>query len=180
MKIIDLRSDVKTLPTEEMIEAIRNAELGDEQAGEDPTVNKLQTLAANKLGMESALLVTSGTQGNLISLLAQTRPGEEAILGMTCHIYNTEGGGLSRIAGLIPRPLPENYGALKPEDVERAIVKRTPHTAGTSIVCIENTHNAAGGTVISPIQVDAIAEVAHRNGLKLHCDGPASLIQRSL
>jgi threonine aldolase len=171
LKIIDLRSDVKTLPTEEMIEAIRKAELGDEQAGEDPTVNKLQTLAANKLGMESALLVTSGTQGNLISLLAQTKPGEEVILGMTCHIYNNEAGGLSRIAGLIPRPLPENYGALEPHDVELTIAKRTTHTAGTSIVCIENTNNAAGGTVISPSQVDAIAEVVHRNSLKLHCDG---------
>lgn len=138
---IDLRSDTKTLPTEEMLEAIKNAKLGDEQAEEDPTVNKLQNLSANKLGMESAILVTSGTQGNLISLLSQTKPGDEVILGMTCHTYNHEAGGLTRIAGLIPRPLPETYGALNPEDIEKIIKKKTAHTAGTSIVCIENTHN---------------------------------------
>lgn len=170
-KVIDLRSDTKTLPTKEMIEATKLAELGDEQAGEDPTVNKLQDLSAKKLGMESALLVTSGTQGNLISLLTQTKPGDEVILGMTCHTYNSEAGGLSRIAGLIPRPLPETYGALDPKDVERAIRRKSTHTARTSIVCIENTHNAAGGTVITPPQIDAIAEVAHSHGLKLHCDG---------
>ena len=168
---IDLRSDTKTLPTEEMLEAIKNAKLGDEQAEEDPTVNKLQNLSANKLGMESALLVTSGTQGNLISLLSQTKPGDEVILGMTCHTYNQEAGGLTRIAGLIPRPLTEIYGALNPEDIEKIIKKKTAHTAGTSIVCIENTHNGAGGTIITPSQIDAIAEVTHRHGLKLHCDG---------
>jgi threonine aldolase len=170
-RIVDLRSDTKTLPTEEMLEAIRRGELGDEQAGEDPTVNRLEELAARKLGMEKALLVTSGTQGNLVSLLSQTRPGDEVILGATCHIYNWESGGLSRIAGLIPRPLQETYGALSPEDVERAIRRRTTHTSGTTLVCIENTHNAAGGTVITPEQIDAVAEVAHRYGLKLHCDG---------
>jgi threonine aldolase len=171
MRIIDLRSDTKTLPTEEMLDAIKHAKFGDEQAGEDPTVNKLQDLAAKKLGKESALLVTSGTQGNLVSLLSQTKPGDEVILGMTCHTYNHEAGGLTRIAGLIPRPLTEIYGALNPEDIEKVIMKKTEHTAGTSIVCIENTHNTAGGTIVTPSQIDAIAEVTHRHGLKLHCDG---------
>ncbi len=171
VRIIDLRSDTKTLPTEEMLRAIKHAQFGDEQAGEDPTVNKLQDLAAKKLGMEGALLVTSGTQGNLISLLSQTKPGDEVILGMTCHIYNHEAGGLTRIAGLMPRPLPEIYGALNPEDIEKVVMRKTANTAETSIVCIENTHNAAGGTIITPSQIDAIAEITHKHGLKLHCDG---------
>ena len=169
--MIDLRSDTKTLPTGEMIEAIRNATLGDEQVGEDPTVNKLQDLASKKLGMKSALLLLSGTQGNLVSLLVQTSPGDEVILGMTSHIYNAESGGLARIAGLIPRPLQETFGVLSNDDVERAIKKKSTHTAKTSIVCIENTHNAAGGTIITPSQIDALAEITHHHGLKLHCDG---------
>lgn len=170
-RLIDLRSDTKTLPTEEMLEAIKLAKLGDEQLGEDPTVNELQDLAAQKLGMEKSLLVTSGTQGNLISLLSQTKPGQEVILGKTCHIYNIEAGGLTRIAGLIPRPLLEIYGAMDPEDVEEAIKQKTTHIAETAIVCIEDTHNAAGGTIITPTQIKALADVAHRYGLKLHCDG---------
>ena len=90
---------------------------------------------------------------------------------MTCHIYNWEAVGLSRFAGLVPRPLPETYGALNPEDVKRAIKRKTRYSARTSIVCIENTHNEAGGTIITPDQVDALAEVAHSYDLKLHCDG---------
>jgi threonine aldolase len=171
LDIIDLRSDTKTLPTPEMIEAIRAAKLGDDQAGEDPSVNKLQDMSADRLGMQSALLVLSGTMGNLISLLSQAQPGDEVILGATSHIYNNEAGGLSRLAGLVPRPLPERYGALNPEEVELSIKTRTAHTAKTSMVCIENSHNAAGGTVITPSQIDALAEVVHKYDLKLHCDG---------
>jgi threonine aldolase len=171
LDIIDLRSDTKTLPTPEMLEAIQAAKLGDDQAGEDPSANKLQDMSADRLGMQSALLVLSGTMGNLISLLSQAQPGDEVILGATSHIYNNEAGGLSRLAGLIPRPLPEHYGALNPEEVERSIKTRTAHTAKTSMVCIENSHNAAGGTVITPSQIDALAEVVHKYGLKLHCDG---------
>lgn len=171
MKKIDLRSDTKTLPTEEMIEAIVQAKLGDEQVGEDPTVNRFQDLAAKRLGMEKALLVTSGTQGNLVSLLAQTKPGEEVILGLTCHIYNWEAGGLSGLAGLIPRPLTETYGLLRPEDIEKSIRRKTMYSGKTSIICIENTHNAAGGTIVPPQNIDEIAEIAKKNNLKLHCDG---------
>jgi threonine aldolase len=154
-----------------MLEAMQAASLGDDQAGEDPTVNRLQDISADRLGMQSALLVLSGTMGNLISLLSQAQPGDEVILGTTSHIFNNEAGGLSRFAGVIPRPLSEHYGALNPEEVERTIKKKTTHTAKTSIVCIENSHNAAGGTVITPSQIDALAEVVHKHDLKLHCDG---------
>jgi threonine aldolase len=154
-----------------MLEAMQAASLGDDQAGEDPTVNRLQDISADRLGMQSALLVLSGTMGNLISLLSQAQPGDEVILGTTSHIFNNEAGGLSRFAGVIPRPLSERYGALNPEEVERTIKKKTTHTAKTSIVCIENSHNAAGGTVITPSQIDALAEVVHKHDLKLHCDG---------
>ena len=171
MNTIDLRSDTKTLPTPEMLEAMQAASLGDDQAGEDPTVNRLQDISADRLGMQSALLVLSGTMGNLISLLSQAQPGDEVILGTTSHIFNNEAGGISRFAGVIPRPLSERYGALNPEEVERTIKKKTTHTAKTSIVCIENSHNAAGGTVITPSQIDALAEVVHKHDLKLHCDG---------
>mgnify|MGYP000147271223 CR=1 FL=1 len=123
-RVVDLRSDTVTLPTQEMLEAIRNAELGDDNYREDPTVNRLEELAAEKMGKEAALLVTSGTQGNLVSLLSHTKRGDAVILEERSHIYTLETGGLSAIAGLVPRPLKGSLGALDPEDVRRAIRPR--------------------------------------------------------
>jgi threonine aldolase len=120
-EIIDLRSDTVTLPTEEMLDAIRHAELGDDVFGEDPTVNRLEKLAAERMGKEAALLVTSGTQANLISLMSNTKRGELVILEAEAHIYWYEVGGISLIAGLLPWPVKSRFGALDPEDVEAAI-----------------------------------------------------------
>ena len=171
MRVVDLRSDTVTLPTEEMLEAIRHARLGDDVYGEDPTVNELQELAASRMGKDAALLVTSGTQGNLVSLMSHARRGEEVILEAECHIYYYEVGGISALAGLIPRPIRGHLGVLDPRDVEAAIRPKDIHQPRTSLVCMENTHNRAGGTVWTPEQMRAVYEVAKEHGLSVHLDG---------
>jgi len=170
-EVIDLRSDTVTLPTEEMLEAIRHAELGDDVFGEDPTVNRLEEMAAAKMGKEAALLVTSGTQANLVSLMSNTRRGELVILEAEAHMYWYEVGGISAIAGLLPWPLKSPLGALDPRDVEAAIRPRNIHFPEPALICVENTHNRHGGTVITPNQIKAISDVAKAHGLKLYMDG---------
>jgi len=171
MKIVDLRSDTVTLPTEEMLEAIKNAELGDDVFREDPTVNNLEEMAAQKMGKESALLVTSGTQANLASILSHTKRGDEVILEADSHTYNFEVGGLSAIGGLLAKPIRGKMGILDPIDVERAISPKDIHHPETTLVCMENTHNLAGGTVVSPSQIEAVWKVAEKHGLAVHMDG---------
>ncbi|MEM3692461.1 MAG: GntG family PLP-dependent aldolase [Candidatus Bathyarchaeia archaeon] len=169
--MVDLRSDTVTLPTEEMLEAIHHAKLGDDNFGEDPTVNALEELAAKKLGKEAALLVTSGTQGNLVSLMVHARRGDEVILEADAHIYHFEVGGLSSIAGLMPRLVPGRLGILDPRDVEEAIRPPDIHQPRTSLICIENTHNLAGGTCWPPESIKAIGDLAKDHGLAVHMDG---------
>ncbi len=169
--MIDLRSDVKTLPTDLMRRAIFEAELGDDVAGEDPTVNALETRAAELMGKEAALLVTSGTQGNLVSLLAHTHPGQKIILEQDAHMFHYECGGLARVAGLMAHPLPGHYGALGPDDVAEAIWAPSLHSPATGVVALENTHNRAGGTCLSVEQTAAVCEVAHRHDAPVHIDG---------
>jgi len=168
---IDLRSDTVTLPTEEMLEAIRHAELGDDVFGEDPTVNRLEELAAKKMGKEAALLVTSGTQANLVSLMSNTKRGELVLLEAESHIYWYEVGGLSAIAGLLPWPIRSNLGVLDSEDVEFAIRPKNIHFPEPTLICFENTHNRHGGTIVKPEQIEAVSEVARAHGLKLYMDG---------
>ena len=169
--VIDLRSDTVTLPSDEMRKAIAEAELGDDVFGEDPTVNELERKTAELLGKEAALLVTSGTQGNLVCLLAQTRPGEEVIIDSEAHIYFYEQGGLSRVAGLIPRLISTDYGAITPSQLKAIIRPVDSHFAPTSLVCLENTHNRHGGAVLSQGEMDDLAETAHHLGLRIHLDG---------
>ncbi len=171
MRIVDLRSDTVTLPTEEMREAIKNAELGDDVFHEDPTVNRLEEMAAQKMGKKSALLVTSGTQANLVAILSHTKRGDEAILEADSHTYNFEVGGLSAVGGLLAKPLRGKMGVLDPRDVEQAVSPKDVHRPETTLVCLENTHNLAGGTVVSPTQIEAIWKVAEKHGLKVHMDG---------
>jgi len=171
LKIVDLRSDTVTLPTDEMLEAIRNARLGDDVYGEDPTVNELEELTARRMGKEAALLVTSGTQANLVSVMAQTKRGDEAILEADAHIYHHEVGGISALAGVIPRLVQGHLGALNPEDVEQAIRPKDIHQPETTLVCIEDTHNWAGGTIITPEQIESLSELTASKGLKLYMDG---------
>ncbi len=168
--VIDLRSDTKTLPSDLMRKAMAEAEVGDDVAGEDPTVNELEARAAEILGKEAALFVTSGTQGNLVSLLAHTQPGQKIILEQDAHIFHYERGGLARIAGLLAHPLP-GHGAMDPADVEAAIWPQEVHRAPTGLIELENTHNRAGGSCLSVEQTEAICEVARRHRVPVHIDG---------
>jgi len=170
-EIIDLRSDTVTLPTEEMMEAIKQAKLGDDVFGEDPTVNRLEEIAAKKMGKQASLLVTSGTQANLISLMANTNYGDQVILEAESHIYWYEVGGVSSIAGLFPKTIKSKKGALNPEDIQAAITPKDIHFPKTSLICIENTHNRHGGTIITPQQILSISKIAKSYNLKLFMDG---------
>jgi len=170
-EIIDLRSDTVTLPTGDMREAIRNAQLGDDVYREDPTVNKLEEIAAKKMGKEAALLVTSGTQANLVSLMNNTKRGNLVFLEAESHIYWYEGGGISGVAGLLPWLIKGHWGAIAPEDIEAALRPKNIHFPEPALICIENTHNRYGGTIVTPSQMQAISEVAKNHGLKFYMDG---------
>ncbi|MCW3986287.1 MAG: aminotransferase class I/II-fold pyridoxal phosphate-dependent enzyme, partial [Candidatus Bathyarchaeota archaeon] len=171
MEFIDLRSDTVTLPTDEMLEAIKAAELGDDVFREDSTVNKLEIMAAKKMGKEAALLVASGTQANLVSLLGNTKRGNLVILEAESHIYWYEVGGLSAIAGLLPWPVRGDLGILDPKDIEAAMRPKNIHFPEMALICIENTHNRYGGTITTPDQIKAVSKVAKAFGLKLYMDG---------
>lgn len=170
-EIIDFRSDTITLPTKEMIEAIKEAELGDDVFGEDPTVNRLEQLAAEIMDKEAALLVSSGTQANLIALMNNSTPGRLVILEAQSHIYWYEVGGISMIAGLFPWLVKSEFGVIDPKDIENAIRPKNIHFPEPAIICIENTHNRHGGTIINPDQIKGISEVAKANNLKFYMDG---------
>jgi len=175
MKTIDLRSDTVTQPTDEMIEAIVQAHkagrFGDDVIGEDQVIHELQEKAAKILGKEAALLVTSGTQGNVISLLAQASRGDEIVIEEKSHTYLYESGAMSSLGGLFPKPVKSARGYILPETLEEAINHDDSHLAKTAMVVIENTHNYAGGTVITTDQIKALTSVARKHGLKIHCDG---------
>src|SRR6266487_3401991 len=173
MRTIDLRSDTVTLPTPAMRRAIAEAPLGDDVYGEDPTINRLEALAAERVGKAAAMLVTSGTMGNLCAILAHCGRGQEAIVGDESHIYHYEGGGASVLGGvafhLAPTdmtgelPLPALGDAVRdPEDSHEAI---------TRLICLENTHNRCGGVVLSTEYMQAVHHFAHERGLLVHLDG---------
>ncbi len=170
--LIDLRSDTKTAPDPEMRLAMAEAEVGDDVAREDPTVNRLEEMAARRLGMEAALFVVSGTMGNLAAIKTHTQPGQEIVLESWAHIYRYEAGGLSGICGLLPRPVAGVHGRMDPADVEAAISDGANiHQGRTGLLELENTHNVAGGTVLTVEQTRALCEVAHARGIPVHLDG---------
>jgi threonine aldolase len=175
MKTIDLRSDTITQPTDEMIEAIvsahKSGRYGDDVIGDDEVVIELQEKAAKILGKKAALLVSSGTQGNLISLLAQTKRGDEVVVEEHTHMYVFEAGAMASLGGLYPKPVAGQRGYILPETLESVISPDDVHYAKTSFVAIENTHTFSGGAIIRPDQVKALASMAHDHGLKIHCDG---------
>lgn len=172
MDLIDLRSDTVTRPTPEMREAMAGAEVGDDVYGDDPTVNRLQELAAELVGKETALFVPSGTMGNLAALLAHCQRGDEVIIGNKNHSFLYEAGGLSALGGIHSRQIPnEPDGSLLPAEVEAAIRPDDPHDPISRLVCLENTHNRCGGTFQSPDYTRRIAELAHSHGLMIHLDG---------
>ncbi len=171
MKIIDLRSDTVTLPTPEMMEAISQAELGDDVTRDDPTVNRLQELAAKMFGTEAALLATSGTQGNLVAVMSHCRPGDEIIMESEAHLYFYEVGGISAVAGAIPRLIKGDHGTFTGQQVRETARGNDLHFPPSTLLEIENTHNRAGGTCWTPAQVAEVAEAAHELGMKVHIDG---------
>jgi len=172
MEFIDLRSDTVTKPTPEMLEAMAHAEVGDDVFGDDPTVNRLQELAADLMGKEAGLFVPSGTMGNLAALLAHCQRGDEVILGNKNHSFLFEAGGLSALGGIHSCQLPNQPdGSLLLADVEAAVRPDDPHNPITRLVCLENTHNRCGGTVQTPEYTSQLGELAHARGLKVHLDG---------
>jgi threonine aldolase len=172
MKVIDLRSDTVTHPTPQMRQAMFEAEVGDDVFGEDPTVNMLETLAAEKMGKEAALFTTSGTQSNLIAVLTHTKHGDEIILGDEAHILWYEAGGAAAFGGVTMRTLPNDSGGrLNPADIERAIRDRNIHYPETTLLCLENTHNRCGGAVLTTEYTNEVCSIAHTRGVKVYLDG---------
>ena len=172
MKPIDLRSDTFTQPTSAMREAMANAEVGDDVFEEDPTLKKLEMLAAKKTGKESALFVPSGTMGNLISVLSHCQRGDEVLLGDRSHIFLHEVGGISALGGVHPRTLPNNQdGTLPLLLLEQSIRHEDIHSPSTRLICLENTHNFCQGSPISPEYMDSLGDLAEKYGLKVHLDG---------
>ena len=169
--IVDLRSDTLTLPTPAMREAMARAEVGDDVWEEDPTVRRLEELAARRTGKDAALFVSSGTQGNLVSVLTQTRPGQEVILDADCHIFNYEVAGAAMFGGVQTLPVKTARGFLAPEQVREQIRPSNVHIPMTGLVCLENTHNRHGGTCCTPEEISAVAAVAHAGGVPVHLDG---------
>jgi len=171
MEVINLRSDTQTLPTPEMLSAMTSAPLGDDTFDEDPTVQKLERMAAERMGKEKALLVLSGTMGNLVALMTHGRPGEEVILDELSHIYAYEAGGLASVAHLMPRTVRSRSGLLDPREVLGAIREPNIHFPRARLLCLENTHNLSGGRVV-PLDLHAeLCRVAHSRGLEVHLDG---------
>ncbi len=171
-KTIDLRSDTVTKPTAAMRRAMAAAEVGDDQYGEDPTVRRLEARFADLVGKEAALFVASGTMGNLVALLSHCGRGDEAILGDESHIFWYESGGAATLGGIPCNLLPTDpSGQLDPAAVARTIRPSRPGYPPTGIVCLENTHNRCGGTVLSPAYLRQVTTEAHERGVPVHLDG---------
>lgn len=172
MYIIDLRSDTLTKPTPAMRQAMANAEVGDDVFGEDPTVQCLEDKAAERLGKEAGLFVSSGTQGNLVSLLTHCGRGDEAIMGDQSHTFRYEQGGCAALGGIMPhliRNQPD--GTMDLGEVHTAIRGDDIHAPRTRLICIENTHNRCGGVPLTAEYTQRVADLAHEHGLHLHIDG---------
>lgn len=172
MDWIDLRSDTVTHPTEAMRQAMASAVVGDDVFGEDPTVNKLQELAAEKMGKQAGLFVPSGTMGNLAGILAHCGRGDEVILGNKAHTFLYEAGGVSALGGVHSCQLPNQVdGTLLLEDIQAAIRSKDAHQPISRLVCLENTHNRCGAVALTADYTRAVGELTHHNGLSLHLDG---------
>src|SRR5438105_4065462 len=169
--MIDLRSDTVTKPSAEMRRAMAEAEVGDDVFLEDPTLNKLQERAAQIFGKEASLFVPSGSMGNLTCVMAQTRPGQEVICESDGHVYNYEMGSLSAIGGVLPRLVDGADGILSWEGISRSIRPKVYYRPQTALICLENTHNMAGGTVYPTAVASDICDRAHENGIRVHLDG---------
>ncbi|HWQ82941.1 MAG TPA: low-specificity L-threonine aldolase [Anaerolineales bacterium] len=172
MDIVDLRSDTVTQPTPAMREAMARAVVGDDVYGEDPTVNRLQDLAASLVGQEAGLFVPTGTMGNLAAILAHCQRGDEVILGNKAHTFMFEAGGISALGGVHSSQLPNQAdGTLELGAIEAAIRPDDAHHPITRLITLENTNNRCGGVALTPEYTRAVSDLAHRHGLRLHLDG---------
>jgi threonine aldolase len=166
-----MRSDTLTMPSPEMREAMASAALGDDVFGEDPTINRLQDVAAERLGKEAALFVSSGTMGNLIGILVSARSGEEIIADADSHTFLAEAGGAAALGGIQIMPVSTAAGIMVPDQVAEAIRTEDQHHPRTAAVTFENTHNYHGGVAWPLAALRAASDEAHRNGLAVHLDG---------
>jgi threonine aldolase len=171
MRIIDLRSDTVTKPTEAMREAMAKAEVGDDVYGEDPTVNRLQDMAAGLLGKKAALFVPSGTMANQLAIRIQTQPGQEVIAESKAHIVRYEQGAAGALAGVQLHWVVGDRGIMGPEQIEAAIRPIDPHSIQTALICLENTHNSGGGTIYPLATIERIRTLASARRIPMHLDG---------
>ncbi len=169
-KFIDLRSDTVTLPTAAMRQAMAAAEVGDDVYGEDPTIRRLEEMAAARLGKEAALFVPTGTMGNQIAVNLHTRQGQEVVLEARSHIFNSELAAMATWSGVLPRPVEGRRGVLTSEQVADAL-RSGSLVADTGLIALENSHNFGGGTVQPPEKTAAVLELAQQRGLPTHLDG---------
>ena len=170
--VIDLRSDTVTHPTPSMRKAMADAEVGDDVYGEDPSINRLEALAAERLGKAAGLLVPSGTMGNLIAVLAHCQRGDEAIMGNKGHTFLYEAGGIAALGGVHTYTLPNQPdGTIKLDDIRAAIREKNVHFPTSKLLILENTHNRCGGVPLTVEYTNQAADLAHENGLQFHLDG---------
>jgi threonine aldolase len=180
LRYIDLRSDTVTMPTPQMREAMYRAEVGDDVYGEDPTVRELEELGARMAGKEASLFVTSGTMGNQLAILAHTQRGDELICEADSHIFFYEVGGIAALSGVQAKTIPGTNGILTSVLISAAIRPQDIHQPATSLICLENTHNRAGG-VSYPIDVlDSIYTLSRNNNIQIHTDGARMFVERSM
>lgn len=168
---IDLRSDTVTKPSAAMRQAMAEAEVGDDVAREDPTVNRLEAMCAELYGMEAALFVPSGSMANQVAIKTWTQPGDEMIVDLNAHCYNLESAAIAALSGVQVTPVEGKRGIMTAEQVEARIRPRNIHHGPTTLIAIENTHNRGGGSVYPVETVAAIGEIARRHGIRLHLDG---------
>ncbi len=171
MNPIDLRSDTVTRPTESMMRALNAAALGDDVLGDDPTVTELEAVGAAKVGKESGLFVPSGTMGNQIAIATHTNPGDSVLVEDEAHILFYEAAGPAIFSGVVLRSVPTSDGVIDPMLLEKRIMTKSEHTPGSTLICLENTHNRQGGTVTPVSHHVVYREIADRSGLKIHLDG---------
>ncbi len=169
--VIDLRSDTLSLPTDEMLQSIQTARLGDDSRDGDPTVLELEALSARMLGKEAAMLTVSGTMSNVIAMRTSAEPGATAIVEQSAHLYGMEFGGIAAACGLLVLPVAGVRGAMDLDALRFAIRRAGAGFLGPGVLCLEDTHNAAGGAVIPPEHLDACAKIGHDAGLSVHLDG---------
>ncbi|WP_277554377.1 threonine aldolase family protein [Halobaculum limi] len=170
--MIDFRSDTVTRPSDEMRDAARDAEVGDDVYQDDPTINELERRAADLVGMEAALYVPSGTMGNQVAIRTHTDRGQELLCDEQAHIYKWELGGIAQLSSVQPRILDCGERAVPtPEQVREGYVEEDLHRPGTGLLCLENTHNSRGGIAVPKADIDAAADAAHDLDVPVHLDG---------